>query len=75
MNYSDKMKKLYFLLILFYTLCDLSWQSKLYKSEIKMNPMTRGYEDITVVISKQFESENCIQILKDIKVHIQNKLI
>ena len=40
-----------------------------------MNPLTRGYEDITVVIHKQFKAENCIKILKDIKVNIKIKLI
>ena len=67
------MKKLKFLLILFCPLCDLSWQLTLFSSEIRMNPLTRGYEDITVVIDKQLKSENCIKILKDIKVNMQNK--
>ena len=74
-NYSDKMKKLHFLLILCSTLCDLSWQSNLYASDIRMNPLTRGYEDITLVIGKQFKSEDCSKILKDIKVGRQKQAL
>ena len=33
-----------------------------------MNPLTRGYEDITVVSNKQSKLEDCIKTLKDIKV-------
>ena len=58
-----------FWIFLFFHLCDLSWQSQLFKSKIQLNPVTRGYEDITVVIDKNLKSENCGQILKKIKVN------
>ena len=64
---SVKMNKIQ-VFILVCNLCNLSWQSQLFKSEIKMNPLTRGYEDITVVIDKNLDSKDCIKILKDIKV-------
>ena len=64
------MSKLYFLVILLYNLYDQSEPSQLFKSEIKVNPITRGYEGLTVVIDKQFKSEDCIKILQDIKVFL-----
>ena len=56
-------------LIILCHLCHLSWQSQLFKSKIKLNPVTRGYEDITVVIDNSLESDNCVQILDSIKVN------
>ena len=64
------MNKLHFLVILLYNLYDPSLQSPLFKSEMKVNPLTRGYEGLTVVIDKHFNSEDCIKIIKDIKVFI-----
>ena len=51
-------------------LCHLSWQSMLFKSKLQLNPLSRGYEDITVVIDKNLKSEDCVRILKKIKVNI-----
>ena len=55
-------------MILLYNLYDQSEPSQLFKSEIKVNPLTRGYEGLTVVIDKQFKSKDCSKIIKDIKV-------
>ena len=62
------MSKLYFLVILLYNLYDPSQQSQVFKSEIKENPLTRGYEGLVVVIDKQLKSEDCSKIIQDIKV-------
>ena len=64
------MSKLYFLVILLYNLYDQSEPSQLFKREIKVNPITRGYEGLTVVIDKQFKSKDCIKIIQDIKVFL-----
>ena len=50
-------------------LCHPSQQSLLFKSAMKLNPLTRGYEDIKVVVGKHLEAENCVQILEKIKVN------
>ena len=64
------MSKLYFLVILLYNLYGPSQQYQVFKSEMKVNPLTRGYEGLTVVIDKQFKSEDCSKIIQDIKVFL-----
>ena len=53
------MARLQYLLLLCCNLCD--------SSGVVLNPLTRGYEDITVVIDKELAPEDCQKILKDIK--------
>ena len=53
-------------MILLYNLYGPSQQYQVFKSEMKVNPLTRGYEGLTVVIDKQFKSEDCIKIIQDI---------
>ena len=57
-------------MILLYNLYDPSQPSQLFKSEMKVNPLTRGYEGLTVVIDKQFKSDDCSKIIQNIKVFL-----
>ena len=72
-NWEKKMKKSEFVLILLWNLCSLSCQSKLFESDMRLNQLTRGYEDITIVIDKQLRPEQCGKILKDLKVSKKNR--
>ena len=42
---------------------------------MRLNQLTRGYEDITIVIDKQLRPEQCGKILKDLKVSKKNRKI
>ena len=37
---------------------------------MKVNPLTRGYEGLSVVIDKQLKSEDCMKIIKNIKASL-----